>query len=63
MKQAILLFISSTPLPYNLSFSIVAEKGGKRQDSSFPAGTTSVCPAKARCFPDEPIEAKRFFTS
>ena len=48
IKQAMLLFISSVPLPYNLPSSIVAEKGGKRQDSSLPAGTTSVCPANAK---------------
>ena len=42
IKQAILLFISSAPLPNNLPSAIVAEKGGYFHDSSLPGGTTSV---------------------
>ena len=43
--------------------SIFAEKGGYFHWCSLPGGTTSVCPAKAKCFPFDPIVAKRLSTS
>ena len=63
IKHAILLFMSSAPLPNSFPSAIVAEKGGYFQDFSLPGGTTSVWPAKARCFPDSPILAYRFSIS
>ena len=55
-------FMSAVPLPYRISCSIVAEKGGYFHLSSGPLGTTSVCPRKQKSFPESPIVAYKFST-
>ena len=62
IKAATGAFMSAVPLPYNMSPSIVAEKGGYFHFSSGPVGTTSVWPKKQNNFPELPIVAYKFST-
>ena len=45
-KQAILVFMSAAPRPYNLPSRSVGSNGSESHFSTGPVGTTSVCPAK-----------------
>ena len=62
IKAATDPFISAAPLPYKISPSIVAEKGGYFHFSSGPVGTTSVWPKKQNNFPEVPVVAYKFST-
>ena len=62
IKAATDAFISATPLPYKISPSIVAEKGGYFHFSSGHVGTTSVWPKKQNNFPGESVVAYKFST-